>query len=359
MIASTSFTPGDAARVDLADVDRLGLEELLEDDAVRDVLAGGDADRRDLAPDARVAEDVVGARRLFHPPRLELGERLRPRDRVVDAPDLVRVHHQDAVGTEDVADERRAACVRLEVLADLHLDVPEAVVQSCAHERRHLRVVVAEPAGRRRVRRVALGDDLQFALGLAARRRAKEVDGLVRREDVVDVAEVDRGDELLRREMGEELPEGQADALRPQVPDGVDDGAGSEVDDALLGAEPAQLVVGDERAPEAAHVRGDPVERAADHQRLERVDGRDADLGAAPVREGEAVAAVLVVRVEDDIGGRVVRARVHRVRPVERAGGREPHVVDAEAADLHLRRLEVGLIGQERALMRGIAATIR
>ena len=35
----------DAARVELADVDRLGLEELLEDDPVLDVLAGRDPDR--------------------------------------------------------------------------------------------------------------------------------------------------------------------------------------------------------------------------------------------------------------------------------------------------------------------------
>jgi hypothetical protein len=41
--------PADPAGVDLRDVDRVGLEQLLEDDAVLDVLARCDGDRRDRA----------------------------------------------------------------------------------------------------------------------------------------------------------------------------------------------------------------------------------------------------------------------------------------------------------------------
>ena len=59
---------GYTAGVELEDVDGLGLEELLEHDAVVAVLAGGDADRGDFAANAGVAEDVVGAGGLFHPP---------------------------------------------------------------------------------------------------------------------------------------------------------------------------------------------------------------------------------------------------------------------------------------------------
>ena len=59
----------DATGVELADVDRLGLEELLEHHPVLDVLAGRDADRGDVAADARVAEHVVRARRFLDPPR--------------------------------------------------------------------------------------------------------------------------------------------------------------------------------------------------------------------------------------------------------------------------------------------------
>src|SRR6266508_3100604 len=60
------------APVALADVDRLCLEELLEDDPVLDVLAGGDPDRRDRAADPGVPEHVVRARRLLDPPRIQL-----------------------------------------------------------------------------------------------------------------------------------------------------------------------------------------------------------------------------------------------------------------------------------------------
>jgi hypothetical protein len=58
---------GYAAAVELEDVDGLGLEELLEHDAIVAMLAGGDADLRNLAADAGVTEDIVRAGRLLHP----------------------------------------------------------------------------------------------------------------------------------------------------------------------------------------------------------------------------------------------------------------------------------------------------
>ena len=50
----------DAAGVDLHDVDRLGLEQLLEDDPVLDVLAGRDADRVHRPTNRLMPEHVVG-----------------------------------------------------------------------------------------------------------------------------------------------------------------------------------------------------------------------------------------------------------------------------------------------------------
>ena len=64
---------GYAAAVELKDIDGLGLEELLEHDAVVAVLAGGDANRRDFAANAGVAENVVGAGGFFHPPGVQYG----------------------------------------------------------------------------------------------------------------------------------------------------------------------------------------------------------------------------------------------------------------------------------------------
>src|SRR5207248_677069 len=98
----------EAARVDLAEADRLRLQELLEDDAVLAVLAGRDADRRDRLRDRRVAEHVVGAGGLLDPVRIEFGEALDVRDRLADVPDLIRVEHELALAPEDLARDPRA-----------------------------------------------------------------------------------------------------------------------------------------------------------------------------------------------------------------------------------------------------------
>ena len=55
-------------------------------------------------------------------------------------------------------------------------------------------------------------------------------------------------------ESAEEVPERQPGALGEQVPDGVDDGRCREMDDPLLGPDPAQLAVADEIAPEPAEI---------------------------------------------------------------------------------------------------------
>ena len=168
-------------------------------------------------------------------------------------------------------------------------------------------------------------------------RCAQQVDGFLRRDRVGDVAEVDGGNDLLGGEVGEQAPDGHAPRLCPEIPDGVHDRRRREVDDALLGSEPAELVLGGEAAPEAGEVAGDALERAAHHERLERTDRGDADLGATAVREREPMARKIgVVGIQDHVRGGVVRAAVHRVRPVERARGREADVVRGDADDLHV-----------------------
>ena len=92
------------------------------------------------------------------------------------------------------------------------------------------------------------------------------------------------------------------------------------MDDALLGAEPAELRVRDQPAPEAAEVRDEVLDRRADDVRRERLDGGDADLRSAADRERQSVAldALGVIRLEHDVRGRVVRVRIHRVGAGER-----------------------------------------
>ena len=97
-------------------------------------------------------------------------------------------------------------------------------------------------------------------------------------------------DDLFGGHIGEELPDGLAFGFGVEVPDGVDEGGGGEVDDAFFGADPAELAVAGDLAPESAHVVGEGFEGAAFDEGGEGLDGGDAELVAAADGEGEAVA---------------------------------------------------------------------
>ena len=78
-------------------------------------------------------------------------------------------------------------------------------------------------------------------------------------------------------------------AFAHKIPHGIDDRSRREMNHAFLRADPAQLAIGCERAPEAAHVGGDVFELLADDERRQRLDRRDDDFVAAPDREREAM----------------------------------------------------------------------
>ena len=217
----------------------------------------------------------------------------------------------------------------------LHLHVGEARRYGFADECPDLDVVVAEPAGGRRVGGVARGDDRLLASCGFAPRVAEQIECFPGSQRVGDVAEVDACDKILRREIDEQLPQRLALDLGPEVPDRVDDRSGAEVDDTLLRTEPAQLAVRDEAPPEATHVGDDRLETPPDHERLERANRRDAHLRTATTRERQPVTFDSVVRIgaQNHIGRRIVRIGVHRIRPVERPRGREPHVTSLQADD--------------------------
>ncbi len=126
----------DPAGVDLHDVDRLGLQQLLEDHPVLDVLAGGDPDRAHRVADGAVAEHVVGRGRLLDPVRIELGEPRHPVDRLTDAPPLVGVDGDARVVAGGDAGDLQPANVGLDVGADLQLQHREAVGDRLADEAR-------------------------------------------------------------------------------------------------------------------------------------------------------------------------------------------------------------------------------
>ena len=338
----------DPGGVDLQHLQGVGLEELLEHDAVGAVLAGRDRDRCHLAGDPGVAEHVVGAGGLLHPGQVEAGQLAHPRDGLLDLPPLVGVD-----GDPDVRPARRpgdaeAADVVGQVGPHLELDLLEPVRDGLAAQPVQLVVVVAEPARGGGVGGVAVGEQRALAGRTAGTGPLQQLQRLLARERVGEVAEVHEVDELLGVEPGQQLPQRQPLALGAQVPQRVDHGADRHVHDALLGAEPAQLGVVDQLAPEPAEVGQDGLDLAAEEVPAQRLDRGHLHVVAPADREHEAVAleAVVGVGAQPDVGGGVVGVGVHGVRPVERRRRGEPDVVGAQGGEARHDGLSVGVAGQ-------------
>ncbi len=327
--------PRDAGGVDLDDVDGAGLQELLEHDAVGDVLTGRDLDGVQCAPDGGVPEHVVGAGGFLDPVRVERGQGAHPRDRVPDVPALVRVDRDADVVAHGGPRDPHAAHVVLEVRTHLELDLREPVRDGLLGQPGELVVGVAEPTGGRRVRGVPDPQEFRFAFGAAGDGAAQQVEGLPLRHGVGEPAEVDEGDDLLGVQVGQEPPEGLPGALGAQVPRGVEHRADRHLHDALLRAEPAQLRFVDHLLGERPEVAEDLVDAAADDERCQRVDRGGLQVVAAARREGQGVAleSVTGVGAQHRVRRGVVRLGVHGVRAVEVLGGGEPDVVDVQARD--------------------------
>jgi len=145
--------------------------------------------------------------------------------------------------------------------------------------------------------------------------------------------EIDDAGDALGIHLGEELPEWLVFGASVEVPYGVDEGRGGEVDDAFFGAEPAELRVAGEFAAEGAEVVGDGAEGAALDGAREVAEGFTAELGAAAQCEGEAEAAEVVVGFEDAVGGGVVRIFVDGVGADAFPGGGKAEVDSLDAGD--------------------------
>ena len=329
----------DPARVDLAIVDGLGLHELLEDHAVGRVLTGRHAHGRDRAADGRVAEHVVGTRRLLDPAKVERLEVLHARDRLVDVPHLIGVGHQRQVA-DLLAHHLAPADVARDVEAHLGLEAAPAVGERLAAEVAHLLLAVAEPPGRREVRGVPVAFEVGDAIGTCRREGAQQVERLVGVDRVGEVAEVDARDELLRREVAHEAPQRFALDARPQVPYRVHERGGREVDHPLFRPEPPELAVAGEPPPEPGAVRDQLLEVAPHDQRRELLDRRAAQVVAAADGERHADALVRTIGREEHVRARVVGILVHGVGARERDRRRCPDVEGAGTGDAgHRRRM--------------------
>ena len=326
--------PAQAATVDLHEVDGPVGDELLEQNPVLAHLARRHLDRGNGLADLAMAEHVVGAGRFLDEQWPREGEGANPFDGLIDLPDLVGVDHDVRGLAQFLAGDRQAPDVVVEAAPHLELGVGEACSPRLAAKPAELVVGIAEPAGRRGIAGIALVLQCFDPFDLARFGPAQDIQRFLPAQHVGHVAEIDQLQDVFRRHFPDQQPDRFARFLRQKIPHGIDHRAGGEVDCALVRADPAQLAITGDMAPEPPHVLAYPVEVEPDHQVPHGLDRGDADLVAAPDGKGQAVALMRAVGFQYHIGGRIVRVGVHRVRTIERVRRREPQVVRGKTGDL-------------------------
>src|SRR5437588_4140942 len=89
-----------AAGIDLAGADSVGLKELLEDDTILHMLAGGNTDWRNCSCNGSMTKNIVWTGRLLNPERIEGCQVLHCGNRFGYLPYLVCVEHQGALRSD-------------------------------------------------------------------------------------------------------------------------------------------------------------------------------------------------------------------------------------------------------------------
>jgi hypothetical protein len=180
---------------------------------------------------------------------------------------LVGVDHERQVVPDLGTDQGAPPLVAFQIPADLDLEPRPSGGQALAAQPPDFFVRIAEPAGRSRVGGVTGRRDLLDPGGPARRQALKHVPGLVGPEGVGEVPPVDQFDDLGRAQARKEGPERLALDFRPQVPEGVHDGGRGQVDDPLLGPQPAELAVARQVLPEGARGAGEGLDSLPDDER--------------------------------------------------------------------------------------------
>lgn len=303
----------ETASVNLNDVNGVIGDELFEEDAVLAAFACRDFDRGDVFTDGTVSENVIGAGRLLDEKRACEGEGVDPGDRFVNLPDLIGINHDVCVVAEFFADDGEAPNVIVKVSSDFDFCVGKTGVTCLATEASEFVIRITEPAGRGGIAGVAVLPELCDAVGFTGFGIAQDGESFVLGESVSDVTKVDEADDFFRGHIGNELPNRFARAFSPEVPDGVDEGGGCEVDGALVRTYPAQLAVTCEMSPETPHIFLNFFEFHPLDAWPEGVDGGNANLGSASDGEGKSVSSEFAVGFKDNVSGGVVRVGIHCV----------------------------------------------
>ncbi len=111
------------------------------------------------------------------------------------------------------------------------------------------------------------------------------------------------------------------------------------MDDALLRTEPSQLTVAGQTAPPRGHIAGYLIEFGADDQMRKRLYCREDEFVSATDREGEPVAIVFAVGVQNDISRRIVGVGVNGIRSGECSRCGRSHIVCGDSGYPHGRKV--------------------
>src|SRR5262249_5392082 len=112
-----------AAAINLHEIDPAGLHELLEEDSIGAVFAGGDTYGTNGIGDRRMAQHIVRVRWFLDPPWGKFRKGFHSGNRFAHIPSLISVHHELVVWPDFATDDCSAANVIMDVAADLHLEI--------------------------------------------------------------------------------------------------------------------------------------------------------------------------------------------------------------------------------------------
>lgn len=313
--------PSDAHGIDLDESSALGLEVVFENNTVGHVLAEGEFHRRNGIGQGLVAHDVVGMGGLLDPEGIDFPESGADIESLGQGPLLVGIDHDAGVIAGDLADDVSAAQIAVGVLgADFEFHRREAGIDGAFAVFAHLLVAVVEPADGGVVAGITAGEDA-LAGGTAGAGAGQQGQGLLRREHVLEVREIERRRHLRGTQLQQEFPQRQSARFRPQIPAGIGDRSERELDNALVGSEPAKLLLIGHFALQGAEVGHDFLDVAVHEPLGVKLGGATDEIIALAEGESEAGAGAAVVIGEQCDGVGVNGILVNGIGAVARADG--------------------------------------
>src|SRR5437667_1203105 len=104
---------------------------------------------------------------------------------------------------------------------------------------------------------------------------------------------------------------------------------------ALLRPQPAHLAIRSDAQPEVAEVLGERFERAAQNMMFQGMNCGDTDFVTAAVGESQSITLqpARTIGLQDNVGSRVIRIDVYRVRTIEHCRGRKANVTNDDVGD--------------------------